>query len=222
MKELDLAALMCSKVCHDLISPVGALANGLEVLAEEDDPEMRDHALALIQSSAAIATAKLKFARLAFGASRSSADHLDINDARETASGLLESPQLQLDWALPSAVWPKDRVRLALNMLLLGKDAIVRGGQLRIAPLGDGNDGTGGFLVEAQGPRAKLPDGIRFFDAGAQATAVEAIDDLDARAVQPFLTGLLAASLDAHLEHEETEERVVFRVRFSTPAAVAA
>ena len=60
MDELKLAALMCSKVCHDLISPVGALANGIEVLQEDDDPEMREHAMKLLETSADQASAKLK------------------------------------------------------------------------------------------------------------------------------------------------------------------
>src|SRR3954468_16264066 len=68
LDSLDLAALLCSRVCHDVISPVGAIVNGLEVLEDENDPAMHDFALDLIRKSARQASARLQFARLAFGA----------------------------------------------------------------------------------------------------------------------------------------------------------
>ena len=68
LDPMDLAALLCSRVCHDVISPVGAIVNGLEVLEDEDDPSMRDVALELIKKSARSASARLQFCRLAFGA----------------------------------------------------------------------------------------------------------------------------------------------------------
>src|SRR3984893_175607 len=85
---LDLAALLCSRVCHDVISPVGAIINGLEVLDEEKDTEMRGLALDLIKKSAGQASARLQFCRLAFGAACSAGASIDTSDAEKVARGL--------------------------------------------------------------------------------------------------------------------------------------
>ena len=85
---LDLAALLCSRVCHDLISPVGAIVNGLEVLEEDKDEETKTFALDLIKKSAHQASAKLQFCRLAFGAAGSAGAQIDLGDAEKAARGL--------------------------------------------------------------------------------------------------------------------------------------
>src|ERR1043165_6804915 len=90
LESLDLAALPCSRVCHDLISPVGAIVNGLEVLEEDNDQETKTFALDLIKKSASNASAKLQFCRLAFGAAGSSGAQNDVGDAESMARGFLE------------------------------------------------------------------------------------------------------------------------------------
>lgn len=100
LDSLDLAALLCSRVCHDVISPVGAIVNALEVL-EEDDPSMRDFALELIKKSARSASARLQFARLAFGAAGSAGAMIDLGDAGNVANGFLNDDKLSLDWEAP-------------------------------------------------------------------------------------------------------------------------
>src|SRR5512138_2893443 len=87
---LELAALLCSRVCHDLISPVGAIVNGLEVLDDNPKPEDRDFALELIRKSAKTASARLQFCRLAFGAAGSSGAQIDLGDAQQMAKGQIE------------------------------------------------------------------------------------------------------------------------------------
>ena len=82
---LDLAALLCSRVCHDLISPVGAIVNGLEVMEEDKDEETKVFALDLIKKSAKQASAKLQFCRLAFGAAGSAGAQIDLGDAEKVA-----------------------------------------------------------------------------------------------------------------------------------------
>ena len=84
---LELAALLCSRVCHDLISPVGAIVNGLEVLDDNPKPEDRDFALDLIRKSAKTASARLQFCRLAFGAAGSAGAQIDLGDAQTMARG---------------------------------------------------------------------------------------------------------------------------------------
>src|ERR1700693_2371459 len=115
---LDLAALLCSRVCHDLISPVGAIVNGIEVLDEGKDEETKTFALDLIRKSAAQASAKLQFCRMAFGAAGSAGAQIELGDAEKTARGLLEDGKITLVWNLPRELMPKNRVKLLMNMLM--------------------------------------------------------------------------------------------------------
>jgi len=181
---LDLAALLCSRVCHDLISPVGAIVNGLEVLAEEKDEDTKTFALELIKKSATTASAKLQFCRIAFGAAGSAGAQIDLGDAQTIARGFLEDDKTKLAWNLPRALLVKNRVKLLLNMLLIGSQAIPRGGQLTVDPLGTGD--AMGFKVSAAGANAKIPPAV------PPLLAAESMEGLDAHRIQPFYTGLLA------------------------------
>src|SRR5450755_247220 len=96
LSPLDLAALLCSRVCHDVISPVGAIINGLEVLEDEKDPAMREVALELIKKSAASASARLQFCRLAYGAAGSVGASIDTGDAETVTRGLINNDKIKL------------------------------------------------------------------------------------------------------------------------------
>src|SRR5439155_25255343 len=98
MNDLEFAALLVSRVCHDLVSPVGAVVNGLEVLEEERDAALRADALKLVTSSAALAAARLQFARIAYGAAGSTGAELDLNEVGRMVSGLLCGSKTQLAW----------------------------------------------------------------------------------------------------------------------------
>src|ERR1700728_4339914 len=153
---LDLAALLCSRVCHDLISPVGAIVNGIEVMEEDKDEETKTFALDLIKKSARQASAKLQFCRLAFGAAGSAGAQIDVGDAEKAARGLLEDGRTTLVWNLPRELLPKNRVKLLLNMLMIGTGAIPRGGTLTVDPA----EGGKGFRLTAAGLNARLHEGI--------------------------------------------------------------
>jgi histidine phosphotransferase ChpT len=187
LEPLDLAALLCSRVCHDLISPVGAIINGLEVLEEDSDAETKAFALDLIKKSAAQASAKLQFCRLAFGAAGSAGAQIDTGDAENVARGFIEDGKVKLDWNLNRALLPKNKVKLLLNMLVIAVNAIPRGGSLQVGPLGDGEGA--GFLIRATGPIARVPTGIPGLLAGMPESG-----GIDAHAIQPFYAGLLAKS----------------------------
>src|SRR5678809_1484640 len=101
IEALDLAALLCSRVCHDLISPVGAIVNGLEVLAEDKDPATQQFALELIKKSSGTASAKLQFCRIAFGAAGSAGAQIDSGDAESVARGFIEDEKVKLTWKIP-------------------------------------------------------------------------------------------------------------------------
>src|SRR5215472_541338 len=137
--SLELAALLCSRVCHDLISPVGAIVNGLEVLDDNPKPEDRDFALDLIRKSAKTASARLQFCRLAFGAAGSAGAQIDLGDAQTMARGHIEDGKVSITWNLPRLLLPKNRVKLLLNMLIIAQQTIPRGGTLTIDPIGQGD-----------------------------------------------------------------------------------
>src|ERR1043165_7529804 len=167
---LELAALLCSRVCHDLISPVGAIVNGLEVLDDNPKPEDRDFALDLIRKSAKTASARLQFCRLAFGAAGSSGAQIDLGDAQNMAKGHIEDGKITLGWNLPRLLLPKNRVKLLLNMLIIAQQTIPRGGTLTVDPVGEG--GPMSSRVPAQGLNARLPQNIADLLSGAPAAGV--------------------------------------------------
>src|SRR5215469_8018796 len=177
---LDLAALLCSRLCHDLISPVGAIINGLEVMDEDKDEETKTVALDLIKKSAGQASAKLQFCRLAFGASGSVGAQIELGDAEKAARGLFEDGKTTLVWNLPRALVPKNRAKLLLNMLLVASGAIPRGGTLTADSMGEG------YRVNGRGLNARLAAATAELLAGTPAEAV------NAHAIQPFYTGILA------------------------------
>jgi len=181
---LELAALLCSRVCHDLISPVGAIVNGLEVLDDNPKPEDREFALDLIRKSAKTASARLQFCRLAFGAAGSSGAQIDTGDAENMARGHLEDAKTKITWNLQRLLQPKNKVKLLLNMLVIAQQTIPRGGVLTVDAIGEGD--TGGFRVSAAGLNARMPQSIADLLSSGHSAAV------DAHAVQPYYTRLLA------------------------------
>jgi histidine phosphotransferase ChpT len=184
LSDLDLAALLCSRVCHDIISPVGAIANGLELMDDpETDADLKATALDMVRSSAKTATAKLKFCRIAFGASGSAGAHIDMGEAGETAIAFVGDEKVKLIWNAPRENRPKAEVKLLLNMLLLGMAGIPRGGVITVTAEGKN------FAVRAQGERAKVPQPMNDVLTGSVA-----LETLDARLVQPYYTKILAES----------------------------
>jgi histidine phosphotransferase ChpT len=184
LSDLDLSALLCSRVCHDIISPVGAIANGLELMDDpEVDADMKATALDMVRSSAKTATAKLKFCRIAFGASGSAGAHIDLGEAGETAKAFVGDEKIRLDWQAPRENRPKAEVKLILNMLMLAMAGIPRGGVVTVHVEGRT------LAVKAKGERAKVPQAMADVLTGAAS-----LDTLDARMVQPYYSKLLAQS----------------------------
>jgi histidine phosphotransferase ChpT len=198
--QLELAALLCSRVCHDLISPVGAIVNGLEVLDDNPKPEDREFALDLIRKSAKNASARLQFCRLAFGAAGSAGAQIDLGDAQTMARGQIEDNKTTIAWNLPRLLLPKNRVKLLLNMLIVAQQTIPRGGTLTVDAIGEGE--TMSFRITAAGLNARVPQNIAGMLAG-QAHAV------DAHAVQPYYTRLLAEACGLKVKLAAEGEAVV-------------
>jgi histidine phosphotransferase ChpT len=203
LDALDLAALLCSRVCHDLISPTGAIVNGLEVLEEkESDAETKTFALDLIKKSARTASARLEFCRLAFGAAGSAAAQIDVGDAQKMARAFIEDDKTKLAWNLPRALLPKNRVKLLLNMVLIAAQTIPRGGTITVLPIGEGE--SMGFRLVASGLNARIPQAVPALLEGASESGA-----VDAHAIQPFYAGLLARACGVRIELKADGEAIV-------------
>jgi histidine phosphotransferase ChpT len=206
LEALDLAALLCSRVCHDIISPVGAIVNGLEVLEEEKDESMREFAQDLVQKSARQASAKLQFSRLAFGASGGAGSELDMADAGRVSAGLMEREKAELDWQVKAGLLPKAEAKLVLNLLIIALNSVARGGVIKVTA--EREDGETVIRVVAEGDRAKLPAGVK-----------EVICDgalpnpMDAHGVQPLYAALLAKEAGMGVTATQEENRVVLGAR---------
>ena len=160
MNAVDLASLLCSRLCHDLMSPVGALNNGIELLADEHDPEMREKCLELLADSARASANKLKFFRLAFGAAGGFGDAIDANEAKGALEGVFgPERRIELGWMVEGDKLPKGAAKLLLNLALLAGDALVRGGRLDVGA--ENRDGEIELVIRGEGPRILLDPALR-------------------------------------------------------------
>jgi histidine phosphotransferase ChpT len=202
--NLDLAALVSSRICHDVINPVAAIANGLEMLAEEPDQAMRDAAMDLIRKSALQASAKLQFARLAFGAAGSAGAEIDLRDAEKVAREFVQgSGKHQLSWQGPPVTLPKNKVKLLLNLVALGVIALPRGGTINAAIEGTPPDVS--FSVTAKGDAARLTDQVKSLLLGGNGVAI------DSHSIQPYYASLVAAASGMAVTAEARDGEVEFK-----------
>ena len=205
LEALDLAALLCSRVCHDLISPVGAVVNGIEVMEDDADEQTKTFALDLIRKSAATASARLQFCRLAFGAAGSAGASIDTGDAEAVARGMMEDDKVKITWSLPRVLLPKNRVKLLLNLMVLAGSTIPRGGSLALEAIGEGD--AMGFKVTSSGLNSRIPAAVPGLVAG------QAENPVDAHAIQPFYTGLLARTCGMTVTLAAEGEQIVLTAR---------
>ncbi len=215
LDPLDLAALLCSKVCHDVISPVGAIVNGLELLEEERDAEMRNEALKLVQRSAKTASAKLQFCRLAFGAAGSAGASIDTGDAEQVARSLLADDRTKIEWNAARLLLPKNKVKLLLNMCMIAAAAIPRGGVIQVSITGDGE--TTALRVASTGSHVRLASSITSLLAGAPEGGT-----VDAHGIQAYYTGLVAQATNMSIGIESTPEGVTIEAKPVTAEEPAA
>lgn len=202
----ELAALLCSRICHDIISPVGAITNGLEVLDEDGAEDMREFAMDLIHKSAKQASAKLQFARIAFGAAGSVGADIDTGDAESVAKGYMLSEKADLTWDGPRLLVPKNRVKLVLNLILISISAVPRGGTIavRLEETAEGPE----FAIECEGPHARIPNGVQpLLEGELDGEAV------DAHSIQPVYTGILAREAGMRLSLTFIDEKVLVEAR---------
>jgi histidine phosphotransferase ChpT len=191
---IDFASLLCSRLCHDLLSPVGALNNGLELLADEHDPEMRQRCLELLNESARASANKLKFFRLAFGAAGGFGDQVDAREAKIAIEGMFgEGGRVEIGWMVEPATLSKTAIKVLLNLSLIAGDALVRGGRLDIGAENTAN-GTE-MVVRAEGPRLILDDELRQALEGGTAET-----EVTPRAAAAWLVSQLAAQAGGSIQ----------------------
>jgi len=201
--QTDLAALLCSRLCHDMLSPVGALSNGLELLADETDPEMRKRCVELLEQSAKISTDKLKFFRLAFGAAGGFGETVPVEEAQEVIAALAgDNKRIELNWAIADANLPKPAVKVLLNLSQIALDALVRGGTLDIGA--ERRDGNVEIVARATGDRIAFDETIGKalqgdLDAG----------DITSRTAAAHMVALLAEEMGGGLQYALSDKALV-------------
>ncbi len=193
MNDIRLTELLCSKLCHDLVGPVGAIGNGMELLAEEE-LGMSDEALQLTALSTRRASAILQFYRIAYGLGQTERRQ-DPKFLAELATGLLGDSRVSLDWPdeAKAVVWPEGSGKLILNMISLAQEALPTGGRIRI---GITENGAGAEITAtAEGK------GAAFGEATLEALAEGAsLQQLTPRNVHGFFTMLLSQRIGRRIE----------------------
>ena len=200
---LELASLMCSRLCHDMLSPVGALSNGLELLAEEKDPVMRQRCFELLEQSARTSADKLKFFRLAFGAAGGFGERIPVAEPRALIEALLAGKdRISLSWSLASDSLPKPAVKTLLNFALIAMDALVRGGTLDIAA--EIRGGASEIVVRAAGPRIAFDPIVGQALEGRQPAS-----EISSKTAPATMLALMAAGLGGSIQYALTDEALV-------------
>lgn len=200
ISQADLAALLCSRLCHDMLSPVGAISNGLELLADERDPEMRKQCFALLEQSARISADKLKFFRLAFGGAGGFGEEVSVEEPRAVIDALVgNNGRITANWALAGGTLPKHAVKVLLNLALIGIDALVRGGTLDIGA--EIQDGASEIVIRASGPRIAFDPSVGQALNGSLPEA-----ELSSRTAPAAMIAQLASELGGGLQfaHRDT------------------
>ncbi|WP_156678403.1 histidine phosphotransferase family protein [Sphingomonas profundi] len=196
---VDFASLLCSRLCHDLLSPVGALNNGIELMADEHDPDMRARVLELLSESATASANKLKFFRLAFGAAGGFGEAVDTREAKAAIEGLFRpESRIQVGWMVAEASLPKTAIKVLLNLALIAGDALVRGGRLDVGAEG------GEIVVRAEGPRLVIDAELRTALLGETAPAA-----LTPRAAAAWLVHSLVTEAGGQVMVDQPEPGVL-------------
>lgn len=191
--ELELAALMCSKLCHDVIGPIGAISNGFELIDDlggDPDPESLEH----IRRNADKASRRVQYARLAFGAMGAAGDQFPLDEARRLTVQFFEDEKQTVAWEPTGQALPKDEVRLLVNLVAVAAAAIPRGGEVTVnfEPQGERTL----FRLVAAGPRGAV---VPAAPAALFAGEAPPEDRVDAYNVQAYYAALLARSVGMSL-----------------------
>ena len=199
--DLELAALISSKICHDVIGPVGAIYNGLEILDEDNNLEAKSYAMDVIRNVTEQASAKLQFARFAFGAAGSAGSTIDLSMAEQISRGFVGTGKHRLVWKGAPGHMTKDKAKFLLNMVASSISALPRGGEIEVVISGSTEAPT--FRITCRGDRARPPQYLGEF-LGAGPTP-----PLDAMTIQAYYTCRLAGLARMQLAIEQAPDGIV-------------
>jgi histidine phosphotransferase ChpT len=201
MKDTDFAALLCSRLCHDLVSPVGAIANGVEILTEETDEDMQAEVVSLLEHSAKQASNRLQFFRMAFGAGGGFGQMVGLREAEKAVQGYFQGSKITLEWAPQVNELSKEALKVLLNLILVAGEAIIRDGKL-VVEAANGQEGLR-LEVRAEAERLTLTD-----------LMVKALNgdinlaELDSKTAPAYLATSAAGQLGGRIELNTGQEKV--------------
>lgn len=204
LDDINFTAFMSSKICHDLVGPVGAISNGLELLEEETDEETRAYALELIQFSATAARNRLEFARLAFGASSGMGSDIELDHAQKIARDFVEEGKHKLHWSAEPSALDKTQVRLLLTTLTIAMTSVPAGGDIRVAITGDREHPA--FELRCSGKGARIPQPIANMIAGAEG-------EINPRSIVDYYAIRLGENCGMPLTVRKEDDHIVFSAK---------
>ncbi len=207
--DFRVVELLFSRMCHDLVGPVGAAVNGVELL-EEFGGEMADEAITLLGSSARVASRRLRVYRVAYGMAAGAAIS-SLGDLRSLIAEFLDGGKITLDWPdnkMPSIHVGRNAIKCLLNMSICAAETLPRGGSLQTAIEQHGADLL--ITIQAKGQGARLAEGV----ADAMGSGVSA-ERLDPRTVHSYFTAHIARNFGQGLKFEESADCVAFSCRVS-------
>jgi len=203
----SLSALLCARICHDLISPVGALGTAIEILDDPANVDMHGDAMALVRTSSRQASAKLKFLRIALGAGGSAPGVIPTAEVQALSNDMFADSKPDLVWQIDTDGIDKNRARIVMNLIMLAIQAAPRGGTVTISRTGNGEGAS--FSLVSTGLNVRLDAAV------AKAIAGKAPEDgFDGRSIQPLYASLLARDIGGTVGASATEEAITFTANF--------
>jgi histidine phosphotransferase ChpT len=208
LEDTALAALISSKICHDMAGQIGAINNGLELLEEENDEDTRYYALELIQNSAKAAWAQLDFNRLAFGVSSSLGSLVPLAHVEQVARRYIEHGKRHLHWQTDVQEVEKEHARLLLGLLSVALTALPAGGDIKVAASRKTAAAKSAGKLKAtllcSGRAARVPEGVPEIFAGQPTKSI------DGKLVVAYYAARLALEAKCRLTVAKEGEGILF------------
>lgn len=201
----DLASLISSRICHDLISPIGALNTAIEVLDDTESKEMHEDALKLIKLAASEASAKLSYLRIALGTNSTSKGVMNLDELKLITENMFNTEKFSFNWDVSEIKLEKSIARILLNILMLAIQSIPRGGKVTIK-IEEKSDKLK-LVTSANGIKSRLDKQTEDAFKGILPS-----EEIDGRVIQSFFTGILIDNLNGRIEAFKTDGNVIFNV----------
>lgn len=207
IENTHLAALVASRLCHDMVGPMNAMIQGVDMLKTGDGKADPD-AVSLIESGVNMSWAKLEFYRFAIADTVAEGDSV-LEEARKVADRLYSEFKADLAWKAPNVAMPRRAVRVIMNLLYIANDCLPRGGTVEMTAEPEGEGGA--IHIVSSGPRAMLKPVTALALRGEMPTT-----ELSGHSLQPFLTNLFAQQAGVAISVSEAPERIAFVARAPT------